>query len=78
MDDGTNAAILPDPRNDENLIIAGLQCAFILFHNNAVDWAREHGYEERVAVVAVQVRTIGGAHHAVAEPVCSRLVLSPG
>ena len=27
----------PDPRNDENLIIAGLQCAFILFHNNAVD-----------------------------------------
>jgi hypothetical protein len=44
-DDGTNTAILPDPRNDENLIIAGLQCAFILFHNNAVDWAREHGYD---------------------------------
>jgi hypothetical protein len=42
-DDGTNTAIIPDPRNDENLVIAGLQCAFILFHNNAVDWAREHG-----------------------------------
>jgi hypothetical protein len=45
VDDGTNAAILPDPRNDENLIIAGLQCAFMLFHNNAVDWARERGYD---------------------------------
>ena len=41
-DDG-EAAIIGDPRNDENLIIAGLQCAFILFHNNAVDWSREHG-----------------------------------
>jgi Animal haem peroxidase len=39
------AAIIPDPPNDENLIIAGLQCAFILFHNNAVDWARDHGYK---------------------------------
>ena len=42
--EGTNTAIVADPRNDENLMIAGLQCAFILFHNNAVDWARAHGY----------------------------------
>ena len=41
--DGGNA-IIPDPRNDENLMIAGLHCAFILFHNNAVDWARSHGF----------------------------------
>jgi heme peroxidase len=33
--DGT--AIIADPRNDENLMIAGLQAAFILFHNQAVD-----------------------------------------
>src|SRR5262249_21522246 len=45
LQDGTNRAIIPDPRNDENLIIAGLQCAFILFHNHAVDWARDHGYD---------------------------------
>jgi hypothetical protein len=31
------SAIIADPRNDENLIIAGLQAAFILFHNKAVD-----------------------------------------
>ena len=40
-----NSAVIPDPRNDEHLIIAGLQCAFVLFHNNAVDWARADGYK---------------------------------
>lgn len=30
-------AIIADPRNDENLIIAGLHAAFLLFHNRAVD-----------------------------------------
>lgn len=30
-------AIIADPRNDENLIIAGLQVAFLLFHNKVVD-----------------------------------------
>jgi hypothetical protein len=33
--DGT--AIIADPRNDENMMISGLQAAFILFHNKAVD-----------------------------------------
>jgi hypothetical protein len=32
--DGT--AIIADPRNDENLMIAGLHAAFLLFHNQAV------------------------------------------
>jgi hypothetical protein len=32
-----NSAIIADPRNDENLMIAGLQTAFISFHNKAVD-----------------------------------------
>ena len=41
--DGTNTAIISDPRNDENLMIAGLQSAFILFHNNAVEWVRANG-----------------------------------
>jgi len=35
-----NTAIIGDPRNDENLIIAGLHAAFLLFHNNAVDLVR--------------------------------------
>jgi hypothetical protein len=32
-----NVAIIGDPRNDENLMIAGLHAAFLLFHNHAVD-----------------------------------------
>ena len=36
----SGTAIIADPRNDENLIIAGLHAAFILFHNNAVDFVR--------------------------------------
>jgi hypothetical protein len=36
-------AIIADPRNDENAIIAGLQCAFILFHNRVVDLVRSQG-----------------------------------
>ena len=34
----TGKAIIPDPRNDENLIIAGLHAAFLLFHNRVVDY----------------------------------------
>jgi hypothetical protein len=35
--DGTYSALLGDPRNDENLLIAGLHCAHILFYNRVVD-----------------------------------------
>ena len=38
---GERTAIIADPRNDENMMIAGLQAAFILFHNKAVDHVRE-------------------------------------
>ena len=34
---GDGSAIIADPRNDENMMISGLQAAFIKFHNNAVD-----------------------------------------
>ena len=34
-------AIIADPRNDENLIIAGLHAAFLLFHNKAVEYVEE-------------------------------------
>ena len=36
-------AIIADPRNDENLMIAGLHCAFLLFHNRVVDLVRQEG-----------------------------------
>jgi hypothetical protein len=36
-------AIIADPRNDENMVISGLQAAFIKFHNRAVDYVRSYG-----------------------------------
>jgi Animal haem peroxidase len=34
-------AIIADPRNDENIVIAGLQVAMLLAHNHAVDLVRQ-------------------------------------
>lgn len=34
-------AIIPDPRTDQHLMVSGLHCAFILFHNKAVDYVRQ-------------------------------------
>jgi hypothetical protein len=34
-------AIIADPRNDENVVISGLQTAFIKFHNRMVDKVRD-------------------------------------
>jgi hypothetical protein len=36
----SHVAIIGDPRNDENMMIAGLHAAFLLFHNHAVDLIR--------------------------------------
>lgn len=37
------AAVIPDPRNDENLIVAQTHLAFIRFHNRVVDLLAEAG-----------------------------------
>src|SRR6185503_15840862 len=34
----SGTAILGDPRNDEHVILAGLHAAFLMFHNEAVDY----------------------------------------
>jgi hypothetical protein len=39
--DPSNRAIIPDPRNDENVMIAGLQVAFLKAHNRVIDLLRE-------------------------------------
>lgn len=36
-EDGAFPALIADPRNDENLMIAGLHCAHILFYNRVLD-----------------------------------------
>jgi hypothetical protein len=39
--DRRNTAIIGDPRNDENMMISGLQVAFLLFHNRVVEMLRD-------------------------------------
>ncbi len=39
--DENNVAIIGDPRNDENLMLAGLHAAFLQFHNAAVDYVKQ-------------------------------------
>ena len=41
--DGDGRAIIPDPRNDENLIIVQFHKAVAQFHNKIVDYARSQG-----------------------------------
>jgi hypothetical protein len=43
-------AIIPDPRNDENLMISGMHAAFLRFHNRVVDKLRDDGEDGRLAV----------------------------
>jgi hypothetical protein len=50
--DTTNRAIIPDPRNDENLMIAGLQVAFLQAHNRVVDLLRERRTQSPTAAAA--------------------------
>ena len=45
----TGNAIMGDPRNDENIILAGLHAAFLKFHNNMVDMVRSDAEGPRYA-----------------------------
>jgi hypothetical protein len=45
----SGAAIIPDPRNDEHVIIGGLQAAFLCFHNKVVDMLRADGDDQRLS-----------------------------
>lgn len=49
-------AIIADPRNDENVILAGLQAALILAHNHAVDLVRAAQPDLDAAAVFAEAR----------------------
>ncbi|HVQ95424.1 MAG TPA: heme peroxidase family protein [Mycobacteriales bacterium] len=54
-------AIISDPRNDENVIISGLQTAMITFHNRVVDLLRSQGVP--AAAVFDQARRLVTWHY---------------
>jgi hypothetical protein len=51
-----NTAVIADPRNDENLIIAGMHAAFLLFHNKVVDLLRAQNQPDVFATAQRLVR----------------------
>jgi heme peroxidase len=56
-------AIVGDPRNDENLVVSGLHCAFMLFHNRCVDEVRAERPSAGTAEVFAEARRLTTWHY---------------
>jgi hypothetical protein len=56
-------AIVADPRNDANLIISQLHCAFMLFHNAVVDYVRAQLHEDEPERVFEEARRLVTWHY---------------
>jgi Animal haem peroxidase len=59
--DGT--AIIADPRNDEHVIISGLQSAFLCFHNRAVDLVEARDRYARPEQIFARARRLTTWHY---------------
>lgn len=63
LDGSSNTtALIGDPRNDENMMIAGLHAAVLKFHNHAVDHVRAQGEIDPVSVF-LQARLLTTWHY---------------
>jgi hypothetical protein len=63
LDGSSNTtALIGDPRNDENMIIAGLHAAVLKFHNRVVDHVRAQGESDPVSVF-LQARLLTTWHY---------------
>jgi Animal haem peroxidase len=60
---GDGTAIIADPRNDENLMIAGLHAAFLLFHNKALDLIAEGEHGKKPEDVFASARRLTTWHY---------------
>jgi Animal haem peroxidase len=56
-------AIIADPRNDESVVIAGLQAAFLLFHNHVVDLVRNQRPDLAPSEIFAQARQLTTWHY---------------
>jgi hypothetical protein len=61
--DSSRSAIVSDPRNDENIVISGLQAAFLLFHNRVVDVINTQTPSESADEVFRQARQLTTWHY---------------
>lgn len=53
--EGTNTAIIGDPRNDENLFVAQFQMAMLKFHNKVIDIVLASGFTGDIFVEAKRI-----------------------
>ena len=60
---GDGVAIIGDPRNDENMMISGLQAAFIKFHNHVVDDVTKQNPRDDAAEIFSKARRIVTWHY---------------
>ena len=58
-----DTAIIADPRNDENMVISGLQAAFLLFHNNAVDYVADRDHRASPDEIFREARRLTTWHY---------------
>ena len=61
--DVNSKAIISDPRNDENVLIGGLQVAFFKFHNNVVDFLEGNGHGQDHDEIFRQARRLTTWHY---------------
>lgn len=61
--DATGRALIADPRNDEHVVLAGLQAAFALFHNAVVARVRAAGRTSPEQVFAQARRIVTWHYH---------------
>ena len=61
--DANNRALIADPRNDEHVVLAGLQGAFMLFHNHLVARVRAGGETDPSLAFAEARRLVTWHYH---------------
>jgi hypothetical protein len=59
----SGTAIIGDPRNDEHAILSGLHAAFLLFHNNAVDYVFAHNRRLSLSEIYSEARRLTTWHY---------------
>jgi hypothetical protein len=76
--DGDGRAVIPDRRNDENLIIVQLHKAVAQFHNRIVDYARSQGIRREWVFETARRLTRWHCQWAVIHDFLPRFIQTPG
>lgn len=75
--DGTQRAIIGDPRNDENVIVSQLQGMFQRFHNGVVNRLTDHGQKKDVPFAEIQLEVRRHYQWAVLHDFLPKIVARP-